>query len=185
MSGGGTELWTVTLKVDNGQLLAGKLETFLRSPYIKIYPAFSPDGRWLAYASNESGASEIYVRPFPEGALGARAGWQISTGGGSHPIWSPNARELFFRGADSRIWVVTYTVHGDSFIAGKPHAWSEQRLMALLSPPVGTYDLAPGGKRFAAILYTDGTAEQKPITRLTFLLNFFDELRRRVPPDGK
>jgi hypothetical protein len=54
-------------------------------------------------------------------------------------------------------------------------------MLDLISPPIPTYDLAPDGKRFAVILNADGTAEQKPILHVTFLLNFFDELRRRVP----
>jgi serine/threonine-protein kinase len=123
----------------------------------------------------------VYVRPFP----GPGSGWQISTAGGGYPIWSHNGRELFFRGPDLRIMVAAYTVTGDAFVAGKPRVWSEQRLLDLGSPPVPTFDLAPDGKRFAVILYPDGTAEQKPVTQLTFLLNFFDELRRRVPAEGK
>jgi serine/threonine-protein kinase len=75
----------------------------------------------------------------------------------------------------------SYTVRGDSFMTGTPRVWSARDLLNLGSPPVSTYDLAPDGKRFAIVLYLDGTAEEKPFTHLTFLLNFFDELRRRVP----
>ena len=174
---GGLELWTASLENDGDQLRLGKPEAFLRSRFITIFPVFSPDGHWLAYASNESGTREIYVRPFP----GPGGGVQVSSGGGHFPIWSRNGRELFFRGADMRLMVVEYTVRGDSFTAGKPHVWSEQPMLDLTSPPIPTYDLAPDGKRLAVILYADGTAEQKPITHVTFLLNFFDELRRRVP----
>jgi serine/threonine-protein kinase len=81
--------------------------------------------------------------------------------------------------------VVEYTVRGDSFVAGRPRVWSEQHMLDLISPPVPSYDLAPDGKRFAVILYADGTAEEKPITHVTFLLNFFDELRRRAPVEAK
>jgi serine/threonine-protein kinase len=77
--------------------------------------------------------------------------------------------------------VVNYTTDGDSFVLGKSRMWSEKRLLDLGSPPVMTYDAAPDGKRFAAVLYEGGTAEEKPITHVTFVLNFFDELRRRVP----
>ena len=65
-------------------------------------------------------------------------------------------------------------------MAGKPQVWSQKRL---LDRPYSTFDLAPEGKRFAVILYADGTAE--PVIQLTVLLNFFDELRRRVPAGGK
>jgi len=176
LAGGGTEIWTAPFEGGDHPRL-GKPETFLRSAFIKISPSFSPDGRWLAYSSNESGTTEVYVVPF----LGPGGGVQVSSGGGREPIWSPNGHELFFRGPDLRMMVVAYTTRGDSFVAGKPGVWSEQRLLDLSSPPIPTFDLAPDGKRFAVVLYKDGTTEQKPITHVTFLLNFFDELRRRMP----
>ncbi len=63
------------------------------SPAVELFPALSPDGRWLAYASNESGTFEVYVRPFPETAS---AKWQVSTAGGNEPAWSSTGRELFY-----------------------------------------------------------------------------------------
>ena len=63
----------------------------LDDPFDETQPAFSPDGRWLAYASNESGRFEVYVRPFPS----AEGKWQISTDGGTYPTWSPKRNELF------------------------------------------------------------------------------------------
>jgi hypothetical protein len=70
-------------------------------------------------------------------------------------------------------------------VFGEPKVWSQHPLLDLGSPPVGTYDLAPDGQRFAVVLNADGTADPKPITHLTFLLSFFDELRRRVPGSDK
>jgi serine/threonine protein kinase len=175
--GNGVYIWTEPFEGDRDHQRLGRAEPFLQTPVLNTLPAFSPDGRWLAYTSRESGKAQVYVRPFP----GPGSGWQISTGGGGYPIWSPNGRELFFRGSDLRIMVASYTVAGDAFVAGKPRPWSQQRLLDLGSPPIPTYDLAPDGKRFAVILYPDGTAERKPITHITFLLNFLDELRRRAP----
>ncbi len=63
-------------------------------PASEIHPAVSPDGRWLAYASDESGTAEIYVRPFPDAGS---ARWQVSTAGGVSPIWSHSGKELFYR----------------------------------------------------------------------------------------
>jgi hypothetical protein len=137
-------------------------------------PAFSPDGRWLAYVSNKTGTNEVYVRPFP-GPGGER---RISTDGGSYPIWSRG--ELYFLGADRRIMVAAYITTGDAFVPGKPRVWSEKRLLDM---PYGTYDLSPDGKRLAAILHEDGGAESQP--QLTVLLNFFDELKQRAPAGGK
>jgi len=77
--------------------------------------------------------------------------------------------------------VIRYSARGDSFTADKPRVWSET---LLVEAPIRVYDLAPDGKRFAAILYADGT-DQKPFTHLTVLLNFFDELKRRLPAGGQ
>ena len=103
----------------------GKPEPFLGTPSDENVPMFSPDGRWIAYRSNESGTDEIYVRPFPAGRGGK---WQISTGGGLYPIWSNNGRELFYETPDYRIMVVDYTVSGDSFVPGKPRLWSDKQI---------------------------------------------------------
>jgi serine/threonine protein kinase len=173
--GGDVNMWTAPFEGGSNQRL-GPIDPIVRSRFLNILPVFSPDGHWLAYVSNESVTREVYVKPFP-GPGGPR---QISSGGGWFPVWSRNGRELFFRGADSRIMVVSYVASGDSFVSDKPRLWSDHRTLELVSPPVPTYDLAPDG-RFAVVLYPDGTADQKPLTRLTVLLNFFDELRRRVP----
>jgi WD40-like Beta Propeller Repeat len=151
---------------------------FLETPFITISPVFSPDGRWVAYRSGEPGKRGIWVQPFP----GPGGQWQVSAGPDEmFPIWSRDGHQLFFL-ADGRIMVADYSVNGDSFVPSKPRVWSEKRLLDLGSPPFLNYDLAPDGKRFAVILYPDGTAEEKPITHVTFLLNFFDELGRRVSP---
>jgi len=181
------EIWTATVEGDRDQgapgVRLGKPELFLRSASslsAQIEPVFSPDGRWLAYVSDETGTREVYVRPFP--GPGSRS--QISTGGGMVPIWSRAARELFFLTPDRRIAVAGYTSTGDSFVASKPQVWSEKRLPEV--PPFSfSIDLAPDGKRFAVVLFADGTAEPKPLTRVTILQNFFDEVNQRVPVRGK
>ena len=152
----------------------GKAGLFLGTPFHVLYTAFSPDGRWLAYASNESGTYEIYVRPFP----GPGGRWQISTGGGTVPLWSRDGRELLFETLDQRVMAASYSAKSDSFAAGKPRVWTETRLRNIAFCP--NYDLAPDGKRLAAVL-ADDASRQKELTHLTFLLNFFDELRRRAP----
>jgi hypothetical protein len=80
--------------------------------------------------------------------------------------------------------VVDYTVVGDSFVVGTPRPWSDKRIVYLGSPPVYTYDVAADGKRLAVILYSDGSADEKPVTHVTFLLNFFDYLRQRLGGGG-
>ena len=172
-AGTGFDLWTVPLESDGAGLRAGKPEPFLQTPFDERHPSFSPDGRWLAYASNESGTFQVYVRAFPD--KGGK--WQISNSGGVYPVWSRNGRELFFRTEDNRIMVATYTVKGDSFVADKPRVWSEKALANVGVIP--NYDLAPDGKRIAALMPAE-RRKRRAQNHVTFLLNFFDELRRRT-----
>jgi hypothetical protein len=106
--------------------------------------------------------------------------WQISNAGGTLPKWSRGGRELFFRTLDNRIMVASYTVKGDSFVTDKPRVWSEKQL-ADFGPIVPNYDLAPDGKRIAALIPIERPEAQQAQTHVVFLMNFFDELRRRVP----
>ena len=172
----GFDLWKLPLDVsDPDHPKPGKPELFLRTPFNEQEPAFSPDDRWIAYTSNESGRFEVYVRPFP----GPGGKWQISTGGGLHPIWSRNGRELFYETLDNRIMVSTYTAKADSFAPDKPRPWSNTQIL----DPTGVWnlDLAPDDKRFAVFARPEATAEEKGSVHVTVLLNFFDEPRRRVP----
>ena len=91
----------------------------------------------------------------------------------------PHGRELLFETLDYRVMAVSYTAKGDSFTAGKPRLWTETRLRNIGA--WSNYDLAPDGKRLAAILADSN--KDKPPTHLTFLLNFFDELRRTRPDE--
>ena len=95
-------------------------------------------------------------------------------------MWSRNGRELFFRGDDNRIMVASYTVKGDSFAADKPRVWSEQKLADFGLVGVQNYDLAPDGKRIAAIMPAEAAEARPAQNHVVFLMNFFDELRRRV-----
>jgi eukaryotic-like serine/threonine-protein kinase len=105
----------------------------------------SPDGRWLAYQSDESGQAEVYVRPFP-GVAGGR--WQISYGGGRHPMWGRDARELFFVEADGRLAAVR-VMPGEAFVPSRPERVSE---VAFFSGFVSrSYDISPDGKRFLVV----------------------------------
>jgi serine/threonine-protein kinase len=169
----GFDLWTLPLDLsDPDHPKPGGPEVFLQTPYDEITPRFSPDGRWVAYRSNESGTNQIYVRPFPAGGV---AKWQISTDDGLYPLWSNNERELFFETADNRIMVVDYRVEGNAFVHGKPRLWSNARLFYGGSVNL---DLAPDGKRFIALWEPD---EGKGLARVTMLMNFFDEVRRKIP----
>jgi len=173
--------WTLPLDLsDPEHPKPGKPELFLRTPFNEGAAVFSPDGRWLSYASDESGRPEVYVRPFP----GPGGKWQISATGGFYSFWSRDGRELYYAGSDNRIMVVDYTAKSDSFAARKPRVWSDTQVRPAVQgfPPL---DMAPDGKRFAILPRNDPTEAQGGSLHVTFLLNFFDELRRRVPPGGK
>jgi serine/threonine-protein kinase len=172
----GSDLWTLPLDLtDPDHPMPGKAEPFLRTPNDELSPRFSPDGRWIAYRSNESGNDEIYVRPFPN-ANGGR--WPISSGGGLYALWSKNGHELFYETADNRIMVVDYSVSGGSFVPGKPRPWSDKELFYAGS---SNLDMAPDGKRFAVLALPDTPPGEKGTVHVTMLQNFFDELKRRIP----
>ena len=117
----------------------------------------------------------MYVRAFPD--TGGKL--QISNSGGHLPMWSRNGRELLFETLDNHIMVAAYAAKGDSFVADKPRVWSEKQLGT--GTRLGNFDLAPDGKRLAAIMPVETAEAQKAQNHVTFLLNFSDELRRKVP----
>jgi Tol biopolymer transport system component/tRNA A-37 threonylcarbamoyl transferase component Bud32 len=169
------DLWTLPLDLtDPEHPKPGKPELFLRTPAGELVPRFSIDGRWIAYRSDESGKEEIYVRPFPPGNGGK---WQISSGGGLYAVWSKDGRELFYETADYRIMVMDYTVEGGSFVPGTPRLWSDK---ALFYSGASNLDLAPDGKRFVALTMPETNADEKRSVHVTMLLNYFDEIRRRL-----
>jgi Tol biopolymer transport system component len=169
-------LWTVPLEIDSAGLRAGKPEVFLQTTADERAPSFSPDGRWLAYASDESGTFQVYVRAFPD--KGGK--WQISNSSGTYPSWSRNGRELFFETLDNHIMVAGYTEKGDSFVADKPRTWSEDRIGGSVNT-VKNVDLAPDGKRMVALMPVETAEGQNAQSQVIFLENFSDELRRKVP----
>jgi eukaryotic-like serine/threonine-protein kinase len=179
----GFDLWTLPLEDDGASLRAGSPEVFLQTMFDERLPSFSSDGRWLAYASNESGVLQVYVRPFPGGPPGTGGKWQVSNSGGVFPFWSRNGRELFFRTEDNRVMAASYTVRGDSFVAERPRVWSDKRLAAASLGP--NYDLAPDGKHIAALMPAEAPEAQPAQSHVTLLMNFFDEVRRRTAAGAK
>ncbi|HTS26950.1 MAG TPA: protein kinase [Bryobacteraceae bacterium] len=167
------QIWTVPLEEQGGQWKAGKPEQFLKSQSFDQFPMFSPDGRWLAYASNEQGRYDVYVRAFPPPSSGQGGQWQISNSGGTLPHWSRTRNELLYSSGD-QIMAVSYAVKGDSFVAEKPRVW-----IAKLGG--GAWDLAPGGERVAVLTPVDTPEASKQEHEVVFLFNFFDYLRQRVP----
>jgi Tol biopolymer transport system component len=159
-----------------GSAQVRRAEPFLRTPFNESTPRFSPDGRWLAYISDESGRFEIYVQPYP----GPGGKWQISTEGGAEPAWNPNGRELFYRSGDKMMAVDIATQ--PSFSAGKPRMLFEGGY----SPAYGTstnYDVSPDGQRF--LMIKPNEAGEAAPTQINVVLNWFEELKQKVPTGKK
>jgi Tol biopolymer transport system component len=129
-TGGGVEIWTAPVEGDAGHPRLGRAEPFRQTPFNTIEPAFSPDGRWLAYYSGDPGKEGVWVAPFP----GPGGGWLVSSHA-SAPVWSRNGRELFFLTNSRTIMVAGYTARGDALVFGKPQVWSPHPLLDLGSLP--------------------------------------------------
>jgi Tol biopolymer transport system component len=167
------QLWTVDLRQDESGITPGTPVPFLKTPFADQDARISPDGRWVAYGSNESGKFEVYVRPFSATALGTQGRVQISNSGGGTPRWSPTGGELLYLVGD-QIMAVSYTTNGETFVAAKPRQWASGVRGAL------GMDFAPAGDRVLVNLPSnrDEQAQQRTVV---FLQNFLDELRRRAP----
>jgi eukaryotic-like serine/threonine-protein kinase len=164
----GYDIYTLSLK-------DGKPQPFMQTSALETAPRFSPDGHFIAYNSDESGRTEVYVRPYP----GPGGKWQISTEGGTEPVWNPKGRELFYR-SGNKMMAVDVTTQS-TFSAGKPK-------MLFEGPYVPTprsfpdYDVSPDGQRFL-MLKADEQA-QAP-TQINVVLNWFEELKQKVPTEKK
>ena len=137
----------------------------------------SPDGRWLAYQSNESGQDEIYVRPFPEVNSGR---WQVSTMGGTQPLWARSGQELFYVAPDGALMRVAVE-RAPSWRAGTPAKLFENTYAWAISGFVGrSYDISADGRRFLAI--KPAAAEQTGASsNLVVVQNWFEELKQKAP----
>jgi Tol biopolymer transport system component len=171
---GNPQIWSVPIEADGGGLKAGKPQRFLTTKSNDVDGTLSPDGRWLAYSSDESGIDEVYVRPFTASGSAGSERWQISNSGGLSPAWSPNGRELLYRAGD-QIMTAAYGVRGVLFVAERPRVWA-----ANVRAFEG-FDLTPDGKRAAMFVPLATKAASQRDNTVVFVLNFFDELRRRVP----
>jgi serine/threonine-protein kinase len=141
-------------------------------------PQISPDGRWLAYASDESGRREIYVQSFP--SLGGK--WQVSADGGNEPQWNRNGRELFYRDGGKMMAVEVTTQ--DGFVAGKPRELFEGNYEPAVSGYVrAQYDVSLDGQRFLMLKPVE--QQQSAPTQINLVLNWTEELKHLVPSGNR
>jgi serine/threonine-protein kinase len=157
----GFDIWSLDLEV-------GKAEPVLDTTFDELHGALSPDGRWLAYVSNESGTYEIYLTPFPD--PGGK--WQISTEGGDNPKWARGGTELLYRNGDKMMSVSVSTE--PELRAGKPSVLFEWRHPPRLFEGLYRryYDVTPDGQRFLMIEGEEGEASKQ----LHVVLNWAEEL---------
>jgi Tol biopolymer transport system component len=131
----GWDIWVLPMFGD------GKPFSVVNTNFLDLTPAFSPDGKWLAYANNETGRVEVYIQPFPSGA----GRWQVSTAGGGTPSWRKDGKELYFSSFDQQIMAVDIQQNGASLQLGAPHALFKA---TTVSGPSGSYTASADGKKF-------------------------------------
>ncbi|HVP50125.1 MAG TPA: protein kinase [Candidatus Bathyarchaeia archaeon] len=141
---------------------------FLATNFSECLADVSPNGRWAAYTSDESGGWEVYVTSFPH----AGEKYRISSAGGEEPLWSPDGRELYFRFGTR--WFVADVTTGDRFTAGHPR---ELFAGPFANLPGYSYAVMPDGNHF---LVVEGVDQSKTVTELNVVTNIFDEIRRRT-----
>ncbi len=150
----------------------------LQEEHAELLPQISPDGKWMAYMSNESGQNEIYVRSYPDVNKGRM---QVSTSGGTEPRWSPDGRELFYRNGNAVMAALVKTEPIFSLETPKilfqgafaSYTFAEGIL------PYFTWDISPDGKRF--LMMKEAAAEDP--RKINIVLNWFEELKERMPVD--
>jgi hypothetical protein len=152
------------------------------SPFLedlRAYPmaTFSPDGKWLAYASDESGQTEVYVRPYPR-APGV--GRLVSVGGGTGPVWAPDGSALYYRGSSGDLMTVPITL-SPTFTHGRPRPLFRFAGAFLMSATATAYDIHPDGERF--IMVSEAQTQPERPRQIDVVLNWDQELQRLVPTD--
>ena len=147
-------------------------QPLFQSQFVETRSRISPDGHWIAYESNESGRFEIYVRPFPNVEEGK---WQISSDGGTQPVWAPRGQELFYE--NSRAMMVVGIKTEPTFTAGSPVVLFTGRYTTFTGVDVN-YDISPDGQRLLMIKTAD---EEEGQAQINVVLNWFEELKRVVP----
>jgi serine/threonine-protein kinase len=162
----GRDIWIVPLTGER------KPQPFLQTKFNEMQARFSPDSRWIAYQSEESGRYEVYVQPFP----GPGGKWQISTNGGTTPVWAENGRELFYMSSGN--FMSASVTAQPTFSASTPRIVADYPpfLMGRLSN--GVYDVSADGQQ---ILFVRANVENGPPDEVRVVLNWTEELKQLAP----
>jgi len=148
---------------------------FLATPAVENMGMFSPDGKWVAYVSNESGQNEVYIRPYPKTEGGVR---RASEGGGVGPLWSRNGLELYYRGSSGEIMAVPVSL-SPVLTIGRPRPLFRFSGRFKISGNASAYDLHPDGRRF--IMVSEPEVPIPVPRQVNIVLNWFEELKRMAP----
>jgi len=155
-----------------------RVTPLVRTPLEEQNGILSPDGRWLAYEANDSGRFEVYVRPFP----GVNDGyWQVSTGGGTRPLWAPNGEELFYLSPAGALMSIGVE-RGRSWAATSSTLVIKEGYFTVPAGSFGrTYDISPDGQRF--LMLKEGGGSEQATAPINFIVvqHFDEELKRLVP----
>jgi Tol biopolymer transport system component len=157
---GGWSIWILPLFGEH------KAYPFIQSTFSAREASFSPDGKWLAYCSNESGEYRVYVVPFP----GPGGKWQVSLGDGRGPLWRRDGKEIFYLSADNKLMAVRVETSGGSFTAGGARALFDSHSYGVF----GRYDASADGQRFVVVY--EGN---RPSSTLTSVVNWTADLKER------
>jgi serine/threonine-protein kinase len=161
------------------QRRARRVTPLVQTAFSELNGAISPDGRWLAYQANNSGQYEVYVRPYPDVSGGLR---QVSTGGGTRPLWARTGQELFYLSSGGALMRVGVE-RGPTWAAGTPtKLLNEGYFTDPGGNPGRTYDISPDGKRFL-IVKAGGGSGQAAVPQIVVVQNWLEELKRLVPVD--
>ena len=177
VEGGGSghsDIWMLPMVGDERSgLKPGKPEIFVSSPGHNDSPAFSPDGKWLAYSSDDSSTPQVYV----QSAVGAPGKWQVSTEGGAFPAWSRNGRELLFTTPDGRLLYVTHDARDGAFHPSRPEPW----VGTILDQRTEWFRFAlhPDGRRVAGALLAASPGDKSANPEIVLVTDFFDELKAK------
>ncbi len=156
-----------------------RVTPLVQSPFAERNGIISPDGRWLAYEANDSGQLEIYVRPYPDVNTGH---WQVSTGGGTRPLWSPNGQELFFVSPPAGALMRVGVERAASWSATTPTMiMKEGYVTTPAGNPGRNYDISPDGQRFLMIKQGAVPGQAAAPTSIIVVQNWGEELKRLVP----
>ena len=151
----------------------------LQTKFGELNGIVSPDGRWLAYESNSSGAFEVYVRPFPNVAGGQ---WEVSTAGGRMPVWARSGKELFYVDADGALMTVAVEANGVTWNSGLPTKIPARHFFVGNSASGRTFDVSPDGQRFLVIKTPGNDGGAAPAF---VVVQHWDEELRRLVPTGR